>query len=530
MNAIAPPSTMITPEFEPKTPEDLARALQSWDWRIYSGRLYKIMVKGDDGQEETALPFIPNANQRAFLADLHYRNVILKARQLGFTTLICILWLDHALFNADQRVGIIAHSLDDAEAIFRDKVKFAYRNLPEAIRETMPLARESAKELLFAHNNSAIRVATSMRSGTISRLHVSEMGKIAAKFPEKAKEIITGSLPAVPINGIAVIESTAEGQEGEFYEIATRAERLAQIPGRPLGKTEWAFRFYPWWKESAYVLDPKGVTITPEDHAYFDAVEREMGCKLRLRQRAWYVAKRENDFSGDAEKMWREMPSTPAECWRRSIEGKFYTAQLAAARAQGRITSIPHVTNVLVNTFWDIGAGDGTGIWAMQHIGPQERFLRYFQDWSKGYEHYVRILRETGWLFGVHWLPHDADQTRQMAHRVGSPIEILRELAPDWRFEIVPRVQTIQHGIEMTRQAFSRAFFDAEGCKEGLEHLELYGKKWNARIGAWSHEPEKLDGHSEAADALRQWAQGYDPSIINLPVRPRRRGHGGMAA
>ncbi|MGP9790687.1 hypothetical protein [Roseinatronobacter sp. NSM] len=507
--------------------------LASWEWRIFSGQLYKIMVKTEGGDGAGFVtPFIPNVNQRKFLAALHYRNVILKARQLGFTTLIAIIWLDHALFNADQRCGIIAHSLDDAEVIFRDKVKFAYHNLPESVKSSFLLARESAKELLFAHNNSSIRVATSMRSGTIHRLHISEMGKIAAKFPEKAIEIVTGSLPAVPTTGIAVIESTAEGQEGEFFEIATRAERQSQTGKKP-SITEFKFHFFPWWKDPGYRLDANqaaNITITPEQHEYFDTIAREQSTHITIEQRAWYVAKLENDFSGDNEKMWREMPSSPEECWRRSIEGKFYTAQLAAARASGRITKIPHVSNVLCHTFWDIGAGDGTGIWIMQHIGPQERFLRYIEGWGEGYAYYVRLLRETGWLFGKHFLPHDASHVRQLQDRVGAPIEALEELAPDWSFEIVPRVQTIQHGIQETREAFSRAWFDEEGCKAGLDHLELYGKKWNARLGVWSHEPEKLAGHSEAADALRQWAQGYDPRLINSQQRPRRRTKGGMAA
>ena len=84
------------------------------------------------------------------------------------TTLIAILWLDHALFNADQRCGIIAQDRDAAKVIFRDKVKFAYNNMPEQLRERFPLAADNADELLFAHNNSSIRVATSMRSGTFT--------------------------------------------------------------------------------------------------------------------------------------------------------------------------------------------------------------------------------------------------------------------------------------------------------------------------------------------------------------------------
>jgi hypothetical protein len=97
-------------------------------WRI--SNLYKIIVKGTDEDEGLVLQFKPNRAQRRFIERLHHRNIILKARQLGFTTLIAIVWLDHALFNANSRCGIIAHDREAAKVIFRDKVKFAYDNLP----------------------------------------------------------------------------------------------------------------------------------------------------------------------------------------------------------------------------------------------------------------------------------------------------------------------------------------------------------------------------------------------------------------
>lgn len=521
----------IDPSFVPQTAEDWRACLSDPMWRVCSGQLYKIMVKGDGDSVGHVMPFKPNRAQLRLIKRLHFRNVLLKARQLGFTTLVSILWLDHALFVPDQRVGIIAHNLDDAASIFRDKVRFAYNNLPAPIRERMPLARDSAKELHFAHNNSAIRVATSMRGGTIHRLHISEMGKIAAKFPEKAVEIVTGSLPAVPLSGIAIIESTAEGQEGEFYDIATRAEALEEI-GRPLNPTEWKFHFFPWWQEPAYSLPPAqaaSVVISPTEHQYFDRIEEETGAIIKPGQRAWYIAKRDNDFSGDAEKMWQEMPSTSAECWQKSTEGTYYATQLARARSEGRICRIPHVQQVPVNTFWDIGSGDGTGVWLHQLIGPQDRFLRYVEGWGEPYAHFVRILRETGYVFGTHYLPHDAEQTRQLAYTVGKPIDMLRQLAPDWTFVTVPRIQTIQHGIEITRGKFQQAWFDEDGCKEGLEHLSLYRKTWNRTVDAWTDTPEKLTGHSEAADAFRQWAQGFDPSHLTSGQRPatkRRRASG----
>jgi hypothetical protein len=445
------------------------------------------------------------------------------------TTVIVISFTDHAIFNDNQRCGIIAQSLPHAESFFRDKAKFAYDNLPQIVKDLYPIQTSNTSEILFK-NNSSIRVATSMRSGTIHRLHVSEMGKIAAEHPGKAVEIVTGSLAAVPASGIASIESTAEGQEGEFHKIATRAERRALDP-RPLAPKEMKFHFFAWHDLPEYQTDPRHVRIAPEWHDYFDQVEIERNKRLILPQRAWYIMTLENEQNGDTEKMWREYPSTPAECWQQSTQGTWYAPQIAAARAQGRICQIPHVNNVPVHTFWDIGAGDGTGIWAMQDVGTRHRFIRYFEDWAQGYGHFVRLLRETGWNFGVHYLPHDANHERQMENRVASPLMLLQEIAPDWNFQIVPRVDHITNGIQMVRDKFPEAWFNVDGsgadCEAGLKHVELYKKKWNARLGVFSDEPEKLDGHSEAADALRQWAQGYDPALFSGATRPKRRRQGG---
>ncbi len=517
-------SIIVDEHFRPNSEAEFLLALKSWEWRMFSGCLYKIIIKGEEGSDDTVLPFKPNRAQRRFLSSIHYRNIILKARQLGFTTLIAILWLDHALFVPNQRCGIIAHTLDDAAAIFRDKVKFAYDNLPPPLLAMVPLARDSAKELVFSHNNSAIRVAVSMRSGTIHRLHVSEMGKIAAKNPAKALEIKTGSLPAVPKTGIAIIESTAEGREGEFYDMATRAENRSQSPN-PLTSGEFAFHFFPWWISPEYELPPEGIPITVADHKYFAGVEAEMRCKLNLRKRAWYVSQRENGFAGDAETMWREFPSTPEECWRRSTEGTYYAKQMARARVEGRITIVPHIENIPVNTFWDIGSGDGTAIWLHQYVGVQHRIIGFIEAWGEGYAYFIRKLRETGYVFGGMFLPHDATQTRQVADTIASPHEMLSQLAPDWTWHVVPRVQTLQHGIDLTRSLFSQLWFDEAACKDGLTHIELYKKKWNRAQGAWSDEPEKLTGHSEAADALRQLAQGFDPALIHAQTRPNRRNH-----
>ena len=177
-------------------------------WRL--NNLYFITDKSGN-----RIQFQMNWAQENLMNDLHFCNVILKARQLGFTTFIQIFMLDQCIFNSNIRAGTIAHRLDDARLIFRDKVKYPYDNLPEALRNARPLLSDSAEELVLA-NNSSIRVGTSLRSGTLQYLHISEYGKLCAQFADKAREVRTGALNTLQAGQVVFIESTAEGREGHF--------------------------------------------------------------------------------------------------------------------------------------------------------------------------------------------------------------------------------------------------------------------------------------------------------------------------
>lgn len=510
---------------------ELERCLRDPEWRLFSGCLYKIMIKGDDeldanGQviegESFTLPFKPNRAQRRFIKRLWHRNLILKARQLGFTTLICVLWLDHALFNADQRCGIIAQDLQAAAAIFRDKVQFAYRNLPDEIRDRFPLSRDSQSELLFEHNNSSIRVATSMRSGTIHRLHVSEFGKICAKYPDKAQEVVTGSIPAVPTNGILVIESTAEGREGEFFEMVETAEQN-HAAKKLLTPKDYRFHFYAWWQEPKYRLDSTTVPINRDEHEYFDIVEAkvlaDMGQVIKIDpdQRAWYVATKRADFKGKEERMWQEYPSFPAEAFQISTEGNYYAKDMTALRKRGGICKVPRL-DLPIHTFWDIGRSDGCAIWFYQESRGEDRFIDYLEAHNEDLRYYVTELRSRGYLFGTHYLPHDADHQR-LSDFNKTTKEMLQDLMPGERFEIVPRITELINGINQTRKHLKGAYFDEVGCKKGIQRIDGYRKKFNRAENRFIDQPDKSNGCSEGADALRQWAQAKELGMLGESSR-----------
>jgi hypothetical protein len=353
------------------------------------------------------VPFEPNPAQLRLLGDLHTLNLILKARQLGFTTLCCLIYLDACVFTPHTRAGVIAHRLEDPKVIFRDKIKFPYDRLDEGIRAAVPAVQDSADTLTF-RNNSSIRVSTSMRSGTLQYLHVSEFGKICARAPEKAREIVTGALNTVESGQFVVIESTAEGQEGAFYEMTQRARERALAPG-PLTPLDYRFHFFPWWEDAAYQLADAAVTVGSEDERYFERLE-EAGIQLTLPQKRWWVKKTET-LGGD---MKREYPATPDEAFEQALEGAYFAQELFAAAKQGRIGGFPYDPRATVQTFWDLGRNDLNTIWLHQHVNGSDRFIGYYENSGEFVGHYVEWLRE--WAatrratFGDHYIPHDGDR------------------------------------------------------------------------------------------------------------------------
>ena len=198
--------------------EVLKEKLSDQKWRL--NNLYKVKDKRGN-----VVTFVMNKAQEKLFDTMHFKNIILKARQLGFTTFIDLYILDVCLFNDTINAGIIAHHMDDAKTIFEEKVRFPYDNLDPRIRAERMATTDRANEIRFS-NGSRIRVSTSFRSGTVQILHISEFGKIAAKYPDKAIEIISGAMEAVPLDGLLFVESTAEGREGAFYDMTMVAKRL----------------------------------------------------------------------------------------------------------------------------------------------------------------------------------------------------------------------------------------------------------------------------------------------------------------
>lgn len=482
--------------------------VQKWSdphWRL--NHLYHVI--DDDGHD---FLFRMRPEQEELYANLWYLNIVLKARQLGFTTFICLLALDQCLWSKNFTAAIIAHVKDDAEKFFRNKVLHPYNQLPDEIKRACGVKKLTTTEIVF-DNGSSVSVTTSARSGTIHLLHVSEMGKIARKYPEKAREIVTGSFEAVPASGMIFVESTAEGNAGQFYDMTIAALKRQQAKAKET-RQDFRLHFFPWWRKPPNRMDPAGVILSDETKRYFKELHDKQGITLDARQKAWYSKKAET-LDRD---MKREHPSFPEEAFAQAIDGAVYATQMAVMRRLGRLGMVPVRPQAAVNTFWDLGLRDTNFIWLHQRVGVADRFFKVVYGTGHGMGYYWKLLEEVrkefDFQWGTHHLPHDGKQRIQHIE-VTTRQELLEELiagtpGAGGKVVTVDRTSDISIAIEETRRRMSDAYIDEEGCGEGIRGLDNYQYEWIEASGTWSHQPLH-NWASNPADAFRTWSQGYKP-------------------
>jgi hypothetical protein len=441
------------------------------------------------------IKFKMNWAQKSIYLGLWYFSNVLKARQLGVTTFSCIFGLDLCMFNSNTQALIVAHNKDDAEEFFHQKVKYAYDNLPEALRRARPVDTKRTNRLRF-DNGSSIRVATSGRSGTFQFIHISEFGKICAKYPEKAKEIVSGTLNAIHPGQIVIIESTAEGREGYFYDYCEQGKK-AQETGEKLTALDPKFFFFPWWKNPLNHLDPEGVTLYAHNLKYFEELKVKHGIELARSQKAWY-AKKLAQMGQDL--MYQEHPSIPEEAFYAAIEGAYFKEQLRRMRREERITSVPYNPAYLVDTWWDLGYNDINAIWFTQNVGRELHAIDYYENSGEGLLHYINYLtelkEEKEYKYGIHTAPHDILVHEYTSGKTRKAFAFESGL----RFKVCPRTSKDTQ-IEASRRMLNLVLVDAVACDQGIKCLESYRKEWDEKKGTYKNNPYH-DWASNGADAF----------------------------
>ena len=242
------------------------------------------------------------------------RIIILKARQMGFSTLTgaIIFWMAATAYYV--RCMIVAHKEDATNNLFQMYRRF-YDNLPQKIKPM--LQASNAQELVFDRPTrykgsskglgSRIRCATAGgqgvgRSFTLMALHLSEV----AFWPGDKASTLLGLLQAVPeaAGTLIIIESTANG----FEEFKKRWDDAVEAQRR--GEDSYIPVFFAWHEMKEYRRKvPKGFQRTEEE----EALSLTFGLDdAQLAWRRWAI---QNLCGGDLNTFRQEYPASPDEAF-----------------------------------------------------------------------------------------------------------------------------------------------------------------------------------------------------------------------
>ena len=189
----------------------------------------------------------PNPAQRAFERRRGATNVVLKARQMGLSTWIAGRFFLKTILQPGTLTLQVAHTQEAAQDLFQMVRRF-HAELPESLRNgALKTSRASVRSLVFPKLDSEYRVETAGdanagRGLTVQNLHCSEV----SRWPGNAGETLAGLRAALAPVSEVVLESTANGAYGCFYDEWMQA-----------AETGYVRHFFPWWWEPAYVA-PSG--------------------------------------------------------------------------------------------------------------------------------------------------------------------------------------------------------------------------------------------------------------------------------
>lgn len=261
----------------------------------------------------------PNAAQRALvdavMDDLKHgrpvRYIVLKARQMGLSTIIEALCYWYAATHKYVSAAIVAHDREGSNTIYQIFQRY-YDNSDTAFR---PATKYYTKNDLTFDNDkgtgikSQIRTAVAKKEGTgrgqTNRfVHGSEVA-----FWEDSADIVSSLLQTVPLlpDTFIFLESTANGMGGYFYDTWMKAK-----------KGEGSFKpfFFAWHEHDEYELNiPKNVRFTPEQKEWLKDLKDFGYPDLRARRKLLWRIEKAKEFVHDPDKWYQEYPSTDLEAF-----------------------------------------------------------------------------------------------------------------------------------------------------------------------------------------------------------------------
>ncbi|HEY5742078.1 MAG TPA: hypothetical protein VIS99_06005 [Terrimicrobiaceae bacterium] len=181
----------------------------------------------------------------------------------------------------------------------------------------------------------------------------------------------------------------------------------------------------------------------------------------------------------------REFPTVMEECFQAPIEGAICPAAIDKLRVEGTIKPWIVDNSALTHTAWDLGSPINTVVWYFQIVANEIRVIDCDLDLDiPPVERVARMLGKD-YLYGCHFLPHDAMQTQKSGRTF---LNELKE-AGLASLRTVPRTHDIWVGVNRLRQMLPRFSFHIPQCERGLEALSNYRTVRETSTGIARDEP-----------------------------------------
>ena len=484
-------------KYTPAQLDVIRSKISDWRWRF--ANLYWINP-ADPGTPECV--FQPREGQWEILEAIYERGetniAILKARQLGFSTLLALICLDMILFKAGFVCGIVDQTANDAEKKM-DKIKFAWARLPDDIRGAFEIVADNNSELTIRRpkrSGSTVYAGMNARGGTHQLLWISEWGPIQFDDSKRSDNIADGALPSAK-EGIVVVETTWKGgKTGRLYtEVVEPALKLAP---ELRTKRDWRIYFYAWWLDDSYQFEGDVRQIDKDCAKYLAQLETKHRIKLNPKQQLWYF----KTAWPKRQKRYEEFPSILAEIFFSPTEGAVYAEWIEKAMAEGRVIDFP-ASKEPFYVFWDLGKRDLMVLTFIQIVGLQVRVFDCHMGRGGTLGEYVHFCM--GWenthrtYIAGHFLPHDGGWERLGKTYNKSIAESLGECGLR-NVHVVPRIPKLAIGIDYVRDRIPSMVFHASNLSQGVR----------VRIT-----PDQL--------------HGLDAELSVCPARPQEHGPGAAA-
>jgi len=187
-----------------------------------------------------------------------------------------------------------------------------------------------------------------------------------------------------------------------------------------------------------------------------------------------------------------------------SVQWAYYSSNLKKMDEENRFCSIPYDPALDVHTFWDLWISDATAIIFAQIFGKEVRIIDYLESSWEWMDYYIRQLKDKGYNYWNHYLPHDAE-ARELTTWV-SRVETMRN---KWleNIKITPRLW-IMDWIDQARAMFQNLWINKDKAEYIYRCLWQYHKEYDEKRKIFKDHPEH-DRSSHWADAFRYLAVNY---------------------